>query len=180
MQGGVIGEAAVGRARRSFWASGAAEFLSSVPLGPREHGADPPPPPQPATACPELDCIRGQLSDGVIAAAERRAAELGVGADRVLVASGLISEGDYVRAFAACCGAEFMALDDTPRSRCLLADDRLFEAAATGILPLHIDNELVLVVAPRGTAARPPAGLFATKHDLPARFPLTCAAQPQP
>ena len=178
MQDGDIGEAAAGRARRSSWVA-ATEFLSIVPRGPREHGPEPSPPPQPATACPEIDCVRDQLSDGVIAAAERRAAELGVGADRVVIASGLISEEDYVRAFAASCGAEFMALDDMPRSWCPLPDDRLFEAATTGILPLHIDNELVLVVAPRGTAARLLAGLFAAKHDLTARFRFTCAERLQ-
>jgi len=179
MQDGDIGEAAAGRARQSSWASATAEFLSIVPRGPRDHGSEPSPPPQPATACREIDCIRDQLSDGVIAAAERRAAELGVGADRVLIASGLIAEEDYARAFAASSGAEFLELDDTPRSWCLLSDDRLFEAATTGILPLHIDGELVLVVAPRGTAARLLAGLFATKHHLATRFRFTSAERLQ-
>src|SRR5947209_19700865 len=48
--------------------------------------------------CPELDCLRARLPPGTLATAEQRAFALGVGADRVLIAAGTISEEDYVRA----------------------------------------------------------------------------------
>jgi len=47
---------------------------------------------------PEIDCIRPLLAADVLAAAEQRAAAVGVGADRVLVASGAVSEEAYLRA----------------------------------------------------------------------------------
>jgi len=42
-------------------------------------------------AFPEIDCVRSILPAGVAAAAEQRAARLGVGADRVLIAAGTIN-----------------------------------------------------------------------------------------
>jgi glycosyltransferase XagB len=124
---------------------------------------------------PEIDCIRDWLPDGVVAAAERRAGELGIGADRVLIASGLITEEDYAKAMADTCGVAFVPLDETPRAACPLADDRLLDAAAAGLLPLHIGDGLVLVIAPRLIAARRLAGLFAAGSDVAARFCFTSA-----
>jgi hypothetical protein len=106
------------------------------------------------TACPELDCIRSLIAANVIEAAERRATNLGVGADRVLIASGELSEETYLHAFAAALGSAFEPLDDISREFCPLNDQRLIESAAAGMLPLRIDDELHLVVAPRGGAAR--------------------------
>ena len=48
--------------------------------------------------CPEIDCVRSLLAADVIDDAERRAAALGVGADRVLIATGALSEETYHRA----------------------------------------------------------------------------------
>ncbi|MEX0751608.1 MAG: glycosyl transferase, partial [Xanthobacteraceae bacterium] len=107
--------------------------------------------------------------------AARERDELGVGADRVLIASGLIDEEDYVRALAASRGAMFEPLTDIPRAACPLTDDRLIEAAAVGLLPLEIGGGLVLVVAPRATAARRLAGLLATRRDLAHSFRFTSA-----
>ena len=104
--------------------------------------------------CPELDCIRSLIAADVIEAAERRAANLGVGADRVLIAAGELSEETYLRSFAAALGSAFEPLDDISREFCPLNDQRLIESAAVGILPLRIDNELYLVVAPRSCASR--------------------------
>ena len=50
-----------------------------------------------AFRCPEIDCIRPSLTADVADAAEARAAALGIGADRVLIAAGVLSEEDYVR-----------------------------------------------------------------------------------
>ncbi|HEY1473039.1 MAG TPA: glycosyltransferase family 2 protein [Pseudolabrys sp.] len=107
-----------------------------------------------ADSFPEIDCVRALLSASVIDDAERRAAAVGVGADRVLIAAGKLSEEAYLRAFAAALGVAFESLDDTPRACCPLNDDRLIESAAAGMLPLAIEGELSLAVAPRGAAAR--------------------------
>ena len=48
--------------------------------------------------CPEIDCLRHLLPPATLAAAELRAAEIGVGADRVLIAAGDISEDAYALA----------------------------------------------------------------------------------
>jgi len=99
-----------------------------------------------ASGYPEIDCVRSLLASNAIEAAERRAAALGVGADRVLIAAGELSEETYLRALATA--------DSTPRALCPLNDDRLIECAAAGMLPLAIDDERYLVVAPRGGAVR--------------------------
>src|SRR5665213_3214540 len=68
--------------------------------------------------CPEIDCLRGLLSADVIEAAELRAASLGVGADRVLIAAGIVSEETYLRAFSVALGTLFEPLDGAPRELC--------------------------------------------------------------
>ena len=50
--------------------------------------------------CPEIDCLRHMVSPAQLAAAELRAAETGTGADRVLVAAGVLADADYVRALS--------------------------------------------------------------------------------
>jgi cellulose synthase/poly-beta-1,6-N-acetylglucosamine synthase-like glycosyltransferase len=104
--------------------------------------------------CPEIDCIRAMLSADVIEAAELRAIRLGVGADRVLIAASAVSEETYLRAFSTALGVRFEPLKTTPRAFCPLDDRRLIQSAAAGMLPLKIDDELYLIVAPRGGAAR--------------------------
>jgi hypothetical protein len=91
----------------------------------------------------------------LLAHAEWRAAALGVGADRVLVAGGTLPEDDYLRAYARATRIPFEPLDGLPRHACPLTDARLLEAAGAGLVPLAGDDgEIVLVVAPRGMAAR--------------------------
>ena len=65
--------------------------------------------------CPEIDCVRHLLPRPTLALAELRAAETGVGADRVLIADGLISEETYVAALAASLGIAFEPLINRPR-----------------------------------------------------------------
>ena len=115
---------------------------------------------------PEIDCVRPLLAADVLAAAEQRAAALGVGADRVLIASGRLSEETYLRALAERLDVAFEPLDGIARALCPIDDERLIESAAAGLLPLAIDDELYLVVAPRGTAAR---RIIAMIEDTPAR-----------
>lgn len=74
---------------------------------------------------PELDCIRGLLADHVVETAEARAAKLGTGADRVLIASGALDEETYLRALADELGVPFEPLDGVARALCPLGDERL-------------------------------------------------------
>jgi hypothetical protein len=103
---------------------------------------------------PELDCIRGRLPEHIVEAAAARAAKLGTGADRVLIANGALDEETYLRALADQLGVPFEPLDGVARAQCPLSDERLIEAAAQGIVPLIIADELCLAVAPRAGAAR--------------------------
>ncbi len=128
-------------------------------------------------SCPELDCVRARLPDDVIADAAQRAAGLGVSADRVLIATGSLSEEDYLRALAGALGVAFEPLDTTPRTHCPLTDERLIKSAATGILPLAIDGKFHLVVAPRATAARGIYRLIAENPNRALLFRLTSSAR---
>lgn len=124
---------------------------------------------------PELDCVRHLLAANTLAAAELRAARLGVGADRVLIASGALSEEVYLRALAASLGVAFEPLDGVPRAHCPIDSDRLIESAAAGLLPLSVDDDLFLVVTPRGKAARQILTLIADNPARARRFRLTTA-----
>ena len=108
----------------------------------------------PSSNCPELDCVRALLPRDVIEDAAYRAVSLGVGADRVLVTAGTLSDEAYLRVLAGALGAAFEPLEGVARAHCPVDDERLIESAAAGMLPLSVDCELYLVIAPRGTAAR--------------------------
>ena len=79
---------------------------------------------------PEIDCVRSLLAVDVIDDAEHRAAALGVGADRVLIAAGELSEEAYPRVLGDALGVAFEPLDRAPRTLCPLNDERLIESAA--------------------------------------------------
>ncbi len=125
-------------------------------------------------AFPELDCVRALLSSDAIEAAEARAAALGTGADRVLIASGALDEETYLRALGEQLGVAFEPLDGIPRARCPLGDERLIEAATHGMVPLLIDGQLCLTVAPRAAAARCIGGLIKDNPHLARIFRFTC------
>src|SRR4051812_20495098 len=59
---------------------------------------------------PDLDCLAGRLPSRVLLAAAIRSERVGVGADRVLIASGAIDEETYVRALAEHLGIRFEPL----------------------------------------------------------------------
>ncbi len=126
-------------------------------------------------ACPEIDCLRGRLAAKAIDAAEDRATRIGVGADRVLITAGTVSEESYVRSLSRALGVDFEPLDGIARAQCPIDDDRLIEAGAAGLLPIESDGALSLVVAPRGTAARRIVRLLENYPNLKARFRLTSA-----
>ena len=124
-------------------------------------------------ACPEIDCVRRLLSPETLAWAEHRAAHLGTGADRVLIADGTIAEERYLATLASWLGTGHLMLDDVPRTACPLSDSRLIHAARAGVLPLHTANGLTWVVAPRHLAARTLARLVSRSPDLARRIYLT-------
>jgi cellulose synthase/poly-beta-1,6-N-acetylglucosamine synthase-like glycosyltransferase len=125
--------------------------------------------------CSELDCIRHLLPPGLIAVAELRAMEVGVGADRALIAADIINEEAYLAALTASLGIPFEPLDDIPRAACPLSDDRLVEAASLGILPLTLAGTLHFVVAPRAMAARWLVEAMRPDSDLAQRIRITTA-----
>jgi hypothetical protein len=100
---------------------------------------------------------------------------LGIGADRVLIANGALSEEDYLRALATSLGVQFEPLDGVARTRCVIEDGRLIEAAAAGLLPLIEGDDLCLVLAPRSTAARRLVQLITESPDWARRLRFTSA-----
>ena len=133
--------------------------------------------PKPAapSSFPEIDCIRHLLPPGAAEVAEWRSVQVGVGADRVLVAAGHIAEETYLRALAASLGVAYETLDRRDRAACALPDERLAHAAVTGILPLRIGGELTWVIAPRGIAARTLTRLLAARPTLRSRIRIASA-----
>jgi hypothetical protein len=138
----------------------AEDFADSIPDGPRDFR--------------EIDCVRHLLADDTLAAVERRAAALGVGTDRVLISSGALSEEIYLSAFGKALGVAFEPLDEAARAQCPLGSDRLIEAAAAGLLPLTIDDDLYLVVAPRGVASRQIMMPASTPPNMPDNSMCSC------
>jgi cellulose synthase/poly-beta-1,6-N-acetylglucosamine synthase-like glycosyltransferase len=124
---------------------------------------------------PEIDCIRSLLPIDVLMAAQERAATLGIGADRVVIASGAMREEDYLRALARSLGVQFDTLECVSRTRCQIEDQRLIEAAAAGLLPLMEGDDLRLVVAPRGAAARRLTQLIKDNPEWARRLSFTSA-----
>jgi cellulose synthase/poly-beta-1,6-N-acetylglucosamine synthase-like glycosyltransferase len=104
--------------------------------------------------CPEVDCIRDLLPRRIIAAAERRARSIGLGAERVLICADAITEGAYLAALAASLGTIYEPLDRVSRADCPLNDHELIRAAAAGLLPLRDRGRLIWVIAPRCLTAR--------------------------
>jgi cellulose synthase/poly-beta-1,6-N-acetylglucosamine synthase-like glycosyltransferase len=122
---------------------------------------------------PEIDCVRPLMSADVLAAAGQRADAVGVSADRALIAAGALSEETYLRALGATLGVEFEPLDSVPRARCPIDNERLIESGAAGLLPLTVDDNLYLAVAPRGGAARQILRLIEANPGLARQFRFT-------
>lgn len=127
----------------------------------------------PSQRCPELDSVERLLPPATIAAARERAAAVGVGADRVLITAGQLSEETYLSALGESLGVAFEPLDGIARARCPVGDDTLIQSTATGLLPLSDNGELVLVVAPRGLAARRLITILESDPALAQRFRFT-------
>lgn len=124
-------------------------------------------------ACPEIDCLRHRLPPGPLAAAELRAAEIGIGADQALIAAGAISEDEYARALAQSLGLAFEPLDTMMRSDCPLSEDRILDGARGGHIRLRIDGTDILAVALHGQGARQLIQYLARRPDAAGRVRLT-------
>ena len=172
------GGAVIDRAGEADWNAPAAT-PSLVPAFPRDKRE--PSHPRPGTPslprCPEIDCVRHLLPPSLAAIAELRAAESGVGADRVLITWGVISEETYVAALAASLGIDFEPLFNTPREHCPLSDEQLIEAANTGMLPLSDRNGVKIVVAPRLVDSRRLVAVARSGGELARRIRVTSAAR---
>lgn len=124
----------------------------------------------------ELDCLRHVLAPALLAAAERRSEDVGIGADRVLIQWGVIDEDTYLDHLAADTGVaieplENVSLDDCPRPR------SIHLCARHGILPIRQQGELLYVSAPHGYSARRIARLIAQYPLLRARLRLVSTAR---
>ncbi len=142
------GGAAVRRAKAENWLTDVA-LPTRLPRGHRHASVI-----KQAGGCPELDCIRHLLPGRIVAAAERRAKAIGVGAERVLVCADAITEEAYLMALATSLDSSYERLDGIAREDCPLDDDRMVEAAAAGLLPVRNGRGLVWIIAPRDLTAR--------------------------
>ena len=127
--------------------------------------------------CPEIDCVRHLLPLSLATFAELRAAEVGVGADCVLITWGVISEETYVAALATSLGMVFEPLFNTSRQHCPLPDDKLVEAANTGMLPLSDRNGVKIVVAPRLVDSRRLVAVAMSGTEMAQRIRMTSTAR---
>ena len=100
----------------------------------------------------ELDCLRPVFARTLLQAAEARSRHVGIGADQVLIRSGVIDEDAYLRALSAHTGLAIEPLTAMSRNDCCLPDHHLPRVAQHGLLPVRTDGELVWIVAPRGLA----------------------------
>jgi cellulose synthase/poly-beta-1,6-N-acetylglucosamine synthase-like glycosyltransferase len=144
-------------------------FRRPAPEPPRARESEPGP-------AAELDCLRAVFAPQLLALAERHGRDTGIGADRVLIARGLIDEADYLRHLAADSGLALESFAGLGRDDCPLPDDTIHLAARHGYLPIATQGQLVYVVAPRGYAARRIARLIAAYPELRPRIRLASTA----
>ena len=168
--GGVVG-AGVRRAKVENWLVGGALRAASSPVK-RQAGDIAGPRPG---AWPETACVAHLLPDRILAAAERRAGAIGVGAERVLICADAMTEEAYLTALAGSLGTRFERLENISRSDCPLDDARLIEAAAAGLLPLRQGRGLTWIIAPRDMRARQLADPRRRRPEWLASFRLTSA-----
>ncbi len=145
---GGIGGAAVRRARVENWLANLA--IAPPPIQRHRHETVA----SQSSGCPELDCIRHLLPHRILAAAERRARSIGVGAERVLICADAMTEEAYLTALANSLDTSYERFEAISRSACPLDDDQLVQAAAAGLLPLREGRRLVWIIAPCGFTAR--------------------------
>jgi hypothetical protein len=158
------------------WAAAAAAAPSLVPNWPGDF-ADNTAFRAPPSFCPEIDCVRHLVPTSILIKVELRALAIGVGADQVLITSGLISEETYVAALAAHLGMAFDPLFGTPRHQCPSSDEALIRSANTGMLYLEDRDGSHFVVVPRLVDSRRLVELTQQGGDMASRIRLTSSAR---
>src|SRR4051795_13363311 len=125
----------------------------------------------------ELDCLRGVLAPELLRTAERRATELGVGADQVLIGQGVIDEPSYLQRLAFHTGIAIETFAAMDRSDLPLSDRQIAQTAEVGLLARIRDGRLIWTLAPRRLAARNLCR-FATRYPhLLERLRLTLSSR---
>jgi cellulose synthase/poly-beta-1,6-N-acetylglucosamine synthase-like glycosyltransferase len=129
---------------------------------------------------PQLDCLRHVLAPELLRSADARSRELGIGADQVLIQSGVIDEEQYLRHLAFHTGVSIETFEDVARADIALHDVDLTSAATHALIPIRRDDaEWFLIVAPRHFAARQLSLFVARYPDLIGRFRLASTASLQ-
>src|SRR3954470_19129566 len=124
----------------------------------------------------ELDCLRRVLAPELLRAAEARARELGIGADRVLILWGVIDEEAYLRRLAFHTGVAIETFAAIGRGDSPLHDRQITQAAGFGLLPLWRDERMIWTLAPQHLAARTLCRLVAEYPDGTERLRLATSS----
>lgn len=124
----------------------------------------------------ELDCLRHVLAPDLLRRAECRAGDLGIGADQVLIRWGIIDNTAYLRHLSQHTGIAIDELLDVDRSDLLLHDEQIACAAASGMVQLRRNGQLVLAIAPRNLTARSISRAVAADPSLTRGMRLTSDA----
>jgi cellulose synthase/poly-beta-1,6-N-acetylglucosamine synthase-like glycosyltransferase len=125
----------------------------------------------------ELDCLRGVLAPQVLRAAERRARELGTGADQVLIRQGVIDEEAWLRRLSYWTGLGIETFAGVDRDDLPLSDSRIARAAEFSILPVRRNGRVDLTLAPRHLAARTLCRLVRRNPELIEQLRLAPASR---
>ncbi len=129
-------------------------------------------PEQASPIAAELRCLRGHVAALTLQAATNRGSRLGIGADRVLIDWGVISETAYLGRLAVYLGIRVARLSSADRDRCLLSPEQYGLAARHGLFPIRRDEGLRFVIASRLLCARRLSELAGTRPELIASFEL--------
>lgn len=125
----------------------------------------------------ELDCLRGVLAPQVLQAAERRARELGTGADQVLIRQGVIDEEAWLRRLSYWTGLRLETFAGVDRDDLPLSDSRIATAARLSLLPIRRNGRVDFALAPRHLAARNLCRLVRRYPHLVGRLHLTATSR---
>jgi cellulose synthase/poly-beta-1,6-N-acetylglucosamine synthase-like glycosyltransferase len=125
----------------------------------------------------ELNCLRRVLAPELLRAAEARARELGIGADRVLILWGVIDEEAYLQRLAFHTGIAIENFSEIGHGDSLLRDREILQAAELGLIRLWRDGRLIWTLAPRHLAARTLCRLVAQYPDLTEWLRLALSAR---
>src|SRR4051794_663140 len=127
----------------------------------------------------ELDCLRSVLAPELLRAAEARARELRIGADRVLILWGVIDEEAYLRRLAFHTGVAIENFSQTSRGDSLLRGQQILRAAEFGLIQLRRKGRLIWTLSPRHLAARGLCRLVAEYPGLTGGLRLASSAHLQ-